>query len=60
MSKEKKNKQPLQWVIGLLIVIIFFVALFIFANRLMEWNQLQREKEELEQQKEELEDAAVP
>ena len=48
MSKPKKEKQPLQWVICILIVVIFCAALLIFANRLMEWNQLQREKEELE------------
>ena len=53
--KKKKRKKPLQWVITALVVLIFCVALVITVERLMEWNQLQREKEALEQEKADLE-----
>lgn len=53
--REKKRKKPLQWIITALVILIFCVALIITVVRLMEWNQLQREKEALEQEKEDLE-----
>ena len=43
----------MRWVIRGLIIVIFLVAMVITANRLMEWNQLQKEKEALEQQMDE-------
>ena len=46
----KENGSFFKWVIRALIVLIFVVAMVITANRLMEWNQLQKEKEALEQQ----------
>jgi type II secretory pathway component PulL len=47
------NGSFMRWVIRGLIIVIFLVAMVITANRLMEWNQLQKEKEALEQQMDE-------
>ena len=59
MQKNKgREKKPLQWIIAALVLVIFCVALIITVERLMEWNQLQREKEALEKEKAELEQAA--
>ena len=52
MAKEKRS--PLTWIMRALIVVIFIVAMAVAANRLTEWNQLQKEKEALEEQKEAL------
>lgn len=56
MSKRKTEggTSPLQWVIGILVLVIFAVAIVIGANRLMEWNQLRKQAEELEQRESEL------
>lgn len=51
---QNKQSSPFKWVIRALIVVIFVIAMVITANRLMEWNQLQKEKEALEQQKNEM------
>ena len=58
MSKKRSEGRttPAQWVIRILILVIFIVALVIGARRLMEWNELHRQEEELEQRKEELTD----
>ena len=52
MSKNKIT--PVQWVIRILIVLLFCVALAIGFVRLLEWNELEQQKEELEKQKQEL------
>ena len=56
MSKRKTDGRttPAQWVIRILILIIFVVALVIGVNRLMEWNQLRQREEELQQEKDAL------
>ena len=56
MSKRKAagGRSPLQWVIGILVLVIFAVAVVIGASRLMEWNQLRKQAEELEQRENEL------
>lgn len=56
MAKRKSEggTSPLQWVIGVLILVIFAVAVVIGANRLMEWNQLRKQAEELEQREDAL------
>ena len=51
MSKNKVT--GMQWIIRILIILLFCVALLVGFNRLLEWNELQRQKEELQQQKEE-------
>ena len=55
MAKRKKQGKTtvLQWVIRILILVIFCVSLVIAANRLMDWNQLRAREEELEKQKQE-------
>ena len=63
MSKKKTEggTKPTQWVIRILILLIFIVAIVIGANRLMEWNRLRQRGEELQEQKdsyEEVEDTA--
>ena len=54
MAKRKTQGKTtvLQWVIRILILVIFCVSLIIAANRLMEWNQLRQREAELEQEKE--------
>ncbi len=52
---SKKRITPLQWIIRILIVVLFCTALVVGFGRLLEWNELERQKEELEKQKEELE-----
>ena len=52
--KSKGGTSPLQWVIGILILLIFAVAVVIGADRLMEWNQLRKQAEELEQRESDL------
>jgi hypothetical protein len=56
MAKRKRagGTTPLQWVIGILILVIFIAAVVIGADRLMEWNQLRKQAEELEQRESEL------
>ena len=56
MSKKRSEGRttPAQWVIRILILVIFVVALIIGANRLMEWNQLRQREEELQENKDEL------
>ena len=51
---SKKKITPLQWIIRILIVLLFCVALVVGFGRLLEWNDLERQKEELEKQKEEI------
>ncbi len=53
MSKKKSEGRttPAQWVIRILILVIFLVALAIGTGRLMEWNQLRQREEELQQEK---------
>ena len=58
--KRRKRRSPLQWIITALVILIFCVAVVVTMNRLIEWNQLQKEKEALEQEKEELESKAPP
>lgn len=55
-EKTKIKATPLQWVIRILIIAIFAVALAIAAVRLMEWNRDRQRLEELERQKQELEE----
>ena len=45
MQKEKKT--PMGWIIRILVVLLFVVALVISANRLMEWNKARAELEAL-------------
>lgn len=52
---SKKKTTPLQWIIRILIVLLFCVALIVGFTRLLEWNELERQKEELEKQKAEIE-----
>ena len=52
MSKNRVT--PLQWIIRILIVLLFCAALVIGFGRLLEWNELTRQKEELEKQKEQI------
>ena len=56
MAKKKTEGKttPAQWVIRILILVIFVVALVIGANRLMEWNQLRHRADELQEQKDDL------
>ena len=58
--KRRKRRSPLQWIITALVILIFCVAVVVTMNRLIEWNQLQKEKEALEQEKEELESKVPP
>ena len=51
---SKRNLTPMQWIIRILIVLLFCVALFVAFGRLIEWNEDQKKIEELEKQKEEL------
>ncbi len=53
---SKKRITPMQWIIRILIVLLFCVALFVGFARLMEWNELQAQKEALEKEKAELEE----
>ena len=53
MSKRKVT--PMQWIIRILIIVLFCVALVIGFGRLLEWNELERQKEELEKQKQAIE-----
>lgn len=48
---SKKRITPLQWIIRILIVLLFCTALVVGFGRLLEWNDLTRQKEELEKQK---------
>ena len=59
MEKKNKNKidRRLQWVIRILIILIFCLSLGIGANRLMAYQRERREAEELEQRRQELADA---
>ena len=52
---SKKRITPMQWIIRILIVLLFCAALVIGFGRLLEWNELTRQKEELEKQKEQIE-----
>ena len=52
---SKKRVTPLQWIIRILIVVLFCAALVVGFGRLLEWNELERQKEELEKQKAEIE-----
>ncbi len=54
MQKGSKST-PLQWVIRILILLIFVVAIAISVNRLIEWKQAKSEIGDLQEQKEELE-----
>lgn len=56
MSKKRSEGRttPTQWLIRILILVIFVVALIIGANRLMEWNQLRGLEEELQEEKDAL------
>lgn len=56
MSKKRSEGRttPAQWVIRILVLVIFAVALIIGANRLMEWNHLRQREEELQQSKDAL------
>ena len=56
MSKKRQEGRttPAQWVIRILILIIFILALVIGTGRLMEWNQLRQREEELQQEKDDL------
>jgi cell division protein FtsB len=54
MSKNRIT--PMQWIIRILIVLLFCAALVVGFGRLLEWNELEQQKEELEKQKEELEE----
>ena len=56
MESPKRKTTPAQWVIRVLIVVIFAIAMLIGVMRLMELNQLQKEKEDLEKEKAELEE----
>ncbi|MBE6630814.1 MAG: hypothetical protein E7624_08220 [Ruminococcaceae bacterium] len=56
MSKRKLT--PMQWIIRVLIVLLFCVAVFVAFGRLIEWNEEQKKIEELEKQKEELQQGA--
>lgn len=62
MAKRKTNGKtsPAQWVIGILVLIIFVVSLVIGANRLMEWNRLRHEAEEKQEQKDAMTGAELP
>ena len=48
---SKKKITPLQWIIRILIVLLFCTALVVGFGRLLEWNDLTRQKEELEKRK---------
>ena len=50
--KTEGRTTPMQWMIRILVLLIFVAALVIGANRLMEWNRLRRQAEELQQEKE--------
>ena len=51
---SKKKITPLQWIIRILIVLLFCTALAVGFGRLLEWNDLTRQKEELEKRKAEI------
>ena len=59
LRKKVANKKTegkltrLQWTVRILILVIFVVALFIAAGRLMEWNYKQRLLDEARQEIEE-------
>ena len=44
---QKQKKTPMGWIIRILVVLVFVVALVISANRLMEWNKARAELEAL-------------
>ena len=44
----------MQWIIRILIVLLFCVALVVGFARLLDWNEVEQQKEELEKQKEEI------
>ena len=52
---SKKKTTPLQWVIRILIVLLFCTALLVGFRRLLERNELERQKQELEDKKEQIE-----
>lgn len=56
MSKKRSEGRttPAQWMIRILVLVIFVVALIIGVNRLMEWNHLRQREEELQQSKDAL------
>ena len=54
MSKKKITLS--EWILRLLIIVLFCVALFVGFKRLDEWHELERQKEELEQEKNELQE----
>jgi hypothetical protein len=56
MAKKRHEGRttPAQWVIRILILTIFVLALVIGTGRLMEWNQLRQREEELQQEKDDL------
>ncbi len=57
MSKKSKGSiSPLTVIIRVLIVIIFCLALFIASNRIIEWNEQQREAARLEEERDRLEE----
>ena len=52
---SKKRITPMQWIIRILIVLLFCTALVVGFGRLLEWNELEKQKEELEKQKDAIE-----
>ena len=46
----------MRWIIRILVIVIFVVALIITANRLMEWQERAQYERELEERKQELTD----
>jgi|GEM_PF-5053473 len=54
MSKRKANGRttPLEWVIRVLILLIFVVSIALSIGKLMEWNENRRRAEELREQNE--------
>ncbi len=57
MSKKSKGSiSPLTVIIRVLIVVIFCLALFIASNRIIEWNEQQREAARLEEERDRLEE----
>ena len=53
-KRSQAPKTRMTWIIRILILIIFAVALAIGAKQLIEWNQLRKRADELQQEKDDL------
>lgn len=55
-QRKQSGSPKMRWIIRILVIVIFVVALIITANRLMEWQERAQYERELEERKQELTD----